>query len=612
MVFFTSELRYIMQKIIKSTKIFIRAIPSIILFELLYKLIITAVALPALTYLFRWAIDISGVGYITSENIIKFITHPVSLILIIFILIICSVLSLIEISAVINGFALLYEKKDIKVWLMFSGGIKSIKKLFKKFNFILIFYVLLILPLTQLTLTSGVFAFIGMPSIQTIYGIAGRKIMFGFGVFMLLLSISLIKRIYCLHFFTLTDLGYKESVIKSKKLTENKKLRTVFSIIIWIIFIIFIFLTAFFILCFISAFAMKGFSEPDKAFFITLKIIKQIIKIFETLSSVFFTPMLFAYITSCFLSEKDSDIKISLPDINSKINPLKIRVVSISLFIISIILNYSFIKNISTENIMLNASFLNPTKVTAHRGFSAKAPENTESAFNEALEIGADFIELDVQLSKDGEIVVFHDKNLERITGVNELLKNKTYSELLQLDYGIWFGEEFAGTKIMTLNEVLENFGNKINLNIEIKKNDDEFITAKKTANLIKDYHCEDSCYITSFSYNALKIVKRENPDIKTGLIANIMTYGGYSTLNDIDALSLNKNFVSQNLINNIHLNGKRVFVWTVNNKSEAEKFINMGADNIITDKPDMAIKAVSSKGSDAYILEFLSKIFNY
>lgn len=357
---------------------------------------------------------------------------------------------------------------------------------------------------------------------------------------------------------------------------------------------------------------MKGFSEPDNAFFISLKLIKTVVKIFTAVSSVFFTPMLFAYITIRFFSETDNNTKIILPEPSEKTSPVRIRVIAFAVSILSLALNYSFMKDISAENIILNASFLNKTKITAHRGFSSKAPENTEPAFTEALEVGSDFIELDVQLSKDKEIVVFHDKSLARITGINENLRNLDYQDLIQLDYGKWFGEEFSGTQIMTLNEVLEKFGNKINLNIEVKKNDDELETAELTAKLIEEYNCIDSCYVTSFSYNALRTVKKVNSDIKTGLIANIMTYGGYSSLHDIDALSLNKKFVSQNLINNIHLNGKRVFVWTVNDRSEAEKLISMGADNIITDKPDMVIKVVSSKGNEGYIIDFLAKIFNY
>lgn len=601
-----------MQKMIKSTGIFLRAIPSILLFEILYKLIITALALPALTYLLRWAIDISGVGYITSENLFQFLTYPASLALILLILIICSVLSLAEISAVISGFAMLYKEKNISVFLMIKAGFRSIGKLIKKFNFILVFYILLILPLTQFTLTSGIFAFVGMPSVQTLYGTASHKIFFCIIIFLVLISVLLSDRIYCLNFFALTDSGYFESVRQSKKITEKKHFRTAISIILWSIFITALFLIFFFAVCFIISFAMKGFSEPDKAFFISLKLIKTVIKIFTAVSSAFFTPMLFAYITIRFFSEIDDNTEIILPEPAGKTSPLKIRIIAFSVSILSLALNYSFMKDISAENIILNASFLNKTKITAHRGFSSKAPENTEPAFAEAVAVGADFIELDVQLSKDKEIVVFHDKNLSRITGTNELLKNLDYQDLIQLDYGKWFGDEFSGTEIMTLNEVLEKFGNKINLNIEIKKNDDELETAELTAKLVEEYNCIDSCYITSFSYNALRTVKKINPDIKTGLIANVMTYGGYSTLHDIDALSLNKRFVSQNLVNNIHLNGKRVFVWTVNDRSEAEKFISMGADNIITDKPDMVIKAVSSKGSEAYIIDFLTKIFNY
>ena len=601
-----------MRKIIKSAGIFIRAVPSIILFELLYKLLITAIALPALTYLIRWAVDISGVGYITAENLIQFLTYPASLAIILLILIICSVLSLAEISAVISGFAMLYQKKQISVSLMIKAGFRSTGKLFKKFNFILIFYVLLILPITQLTLTSGIFVFIGMPDIQTLYGISGNKIFFAVITVFILLSALLSDRIYCLHFFTLTDLRYSESVKKSRKITEGKRFRTALSVIIWSIAITAFFLIIFFLICFIISFAMKGFSEPDTAFFISLKLIKKIVSIFKALSSVFFTPMLFAYITSIFMTEIDKDTEIILPEPAERTSPVKIRIIAFTVFAVSVALNYSFMKDISAENIMLNVSFLNKTKITAHRGFSSKAPENTEPAFQEALEIGADFIELDVQLSHDGEIVVFHDKSLSRITGIKEQVRNMTYSQLLELDYGKWFGDEFKGTAIMTLDEVLEKFGNKINLNIEIKKTDDELDTARITAELIKKYNCEDSCYVTSFSYNALRAVKKINPDIKTGLISNFMTYGGYSTLHDIDALSLNKKFVSQNLINNIHLNGKRVFIWTVNDRSEADKFIRMGADNIITDKPDMVIKAVSSKGSDAYIIDFLTRIFNY
>ena len=124
-----------------------------------------------------------AIDRIVAENLFQFLTYPASLALILLILIICSVLSLAEISAIISGFAMLYEKKSISVFLMIKSGFKSIGKLLKKFNFILVFYILLILPLTQFTLTSGIFAFVGMPSVQTLYGTASNKIFFAVNIY---------------------------------------------------------------------------------------------------------------------------------------------------------------------------------------------------------------------------------------------------------------------------------------------------------------------------------------------------------------------------------------------------------------------------------------------
>lgn len=601
-----------MKRYFKSTLIFFRAIPSIIAFELLYKLTVTAIALPLMAFILQKAIDFSGVGYLTSQNILKFISQPIAFLLVLMILVLCSILTIVEISAIISGFTQLKQYKSIRVFLMFKSGLKSIPKLFKKFNFILILYVLFTLPITQMTISSGIFVSVGLPNIATLYKTADIKVIIIMIAILLIIAVSLIKRIYCLHFFTLTDLNYSESVKQSKKLTEGKQVKTALSIVFWIFFITSVFVLLFFILCFLTAFAVKGFSEPDKAFFMALKTIKTILSIFMAISAIFATPMIFAFITISFIDDIKDIAEIKLPKANKNISAWKIRTVAYVLFGLSIVMNYNFINNVATENLVLDSGLFSRTKVTAHRGFSSIAPENTLPAFIEAVDVGADFIELDVQLSADGEVVVIHDDSLLRTAGEDSTVKSKTYQELLELDYGIWFDEEFINTPIMRLEDVLEQFADEISLNIEVKKTGDEMEIAERTAELISQYGCTDTCYVTSFSYNALKTVKKVNPDIKTGLIANIMTYGGYASLQYIDALSLNQRFVSQNLVNNIHINGKRIFVWTVNDSADMERMINMGVDNIITDKPDTAIKTISSQGVESYIISFLSKIFNY
>ena len=275
-------------------------------------------------------------------------------------------------------------------------------------------------------------------------------------------------------------------------------------------------------------------------------------------------------------------------------------------------LNFTYIKSLYKGNINLNVGLLSDTQITAHRGASKAAPENTLPAFEAAIESGADYIELDVQLTSDGELVVFHDEKLDRTTDGQGILSKYTYEQLQQLSAGSWFGDgvEFADTKIPLLSEVLDLTGDDIMLNIEIKDRGDAIATAEKTVELIEEYDIVSSCYVTSFSYKALKKVKKLNPKIKTGLIANVATTASFSQLKYIDALSLNHLFVNQTVVNSAHQNGKRVFVWTVDSSSDMQHVIALGVDNIITNRPEKAAEAVYSRSVGQTVLTAVKTIF--
>ena len=105
----------------------------------------------------------------------------------------------------------------------------------------------------------------------------------------------------------------------------------------------------------------------------------------------------------------------------------------------------------------------------AHRGASALAPENTIAAFERAVELGADVIELDLHMSQDGELVVIHDDTLDRTTDGSGPVHHRSLGELMRLDAGRWFGEGFAGQRIPRLDEVLDRFAGKVPLALEIK-----------------------------------------------------------------------------------------------------------------------------------------------
>ena len=177
---------------------------------------------------------------------------------------------------------------------------------------------------------------------------------------------------------------------------------------------------------------------------------------------------------------------------------------------------------------------------------------------------------------------------------------------------GSWFGKdgEFNDVRIPTLAEVLDLVGKDIMLNIEIKRSGNPKRTAEKVVELVEEYGIVNSCYVTSFSYPALKKVKQLNPKIKTAFIANLATATSYSQLPYIDAVSMNYLFVNQSVVNSAHHNGKRIFVWTVDRQSEMQKMMALGVDNIITDRPDRALEVVNSKSVGDTVLTALKYIF--
>ena len=156
--------------------------------------------------------------------------------------------------------------------------------------------------------------------------------------------------------------------------------------------------------------------------------------------------------------------------------------------------------------------------VTAHRGYSTAAPENTLPAFQLAIGHHSDRAELDVQMTKDGVVMVTHDTSLRRCTGRNANIYDLTFAQVRELDAGRWFSARYAGTQIPTLEEVLDLCKGKIQLNIEIKPNAATPELEAETVRIIREKGFEKDCVITSQSYETLCKVKELDPEIETGL----------------------------------------------------------------------------------------------
>jgi glycerophosphoryl diester phosphodiesterase len=229
-------------------------------------------------------------------------------------------------------------------------------------------------------------------------------------------------------------------------------------------------------------------------------------------------------------------------------------------------------------------------KVTAERGNARVAPENTLSAMRKAIESGADYVQMDVQFTRDGMIVLFHDRDLKRVAGDSRRLDELSYDELRRLDVGRWFAPTFTGERVPTLAEVINLCRGKIRMNIELKFFGPDLQLAQAVAALIQDQKLESECLITSLSYEALRAAKRHDPHLRTGLIV-AYAFGDLSRL-DVDALCVRKDFLSDQLLRSAHRQGREVHVWTVNDQAQMIGLMKRGVDNIITRDPDLGIRA--------------------
>lgn len=222
--------------------------------------------------------------------------------------------------------------------------------------------------------------------------------------------------------------------------------------------------------------------------------------------------------------------------------------------------------------------------ITAHRGASHGAPENTRASVALAIAEGADYAEMDVRLTADGIPVLMHDRALFRTTGVVNDINKVMYAELASYDVGRRYAKDFAGERVPCLQEILEEYGKKIRFNIELKDGDSRGL-AEKVVELIETYGLEERCVVTSAFYEQLEYVKQANESIKTGYILSLV-YGEVFGYEAADFFSIKSECITEQTVRSAHEKGKEIHAWTVNKAYEIKRMQELGVDNIITDNP--------------------------
>ncbi|MED4287264.1 glycerophosphodiester phosphodiesterase family protein [Priestia megaterium] len=231
----------------------------------------------------------------------------------------------------------------------------------------------------------------------------------------------------------------------------------------------------------------------------------------------------------------------------------------------------------------------------AHRGASAYAPENTIAAFDKAVEMKADYIEIDVQRSKDGKLVVIHDTTVDRTTDGTGKVGNLTFNELRNLDAGSWKGEQFVGAQIPTFDEILDRYRGKIGILIELKAPElypgiEENI-AEKLKKRSLDKPQNEKIIVQSFNHNSIKKMNELLPKVPIGVLTSSSADATEQALQEFstyaDYFNPSYGIVTPDLVNQVHSLGMQIGSWTVRSQEAANFLLDVGVDAIITDYPD-------------------------
>lgn len=578
----------------KSLKLFHYNFFSIILFEIIYRLISMAALLPVLYTILNYSVSAAGIRYLSEKTVMQYFRAPSTYVLIFCVLILISIYFLINISGLIFAMEASYrEEKTNPLTLLFKGFGNAFRVINPK-NMGMMVYVLFVLPFSYTVMISGSLVGFRLPEFMQRFIRQNKDILtIVFAVYAIICLFSML-RIFALNYYTIYKMNYAQSVEISKKVVNKNIFRTVIGIVIYnLLFTALLFLLEGTLATTLAGILAKllPYKQANLIFNSAIRIFFMILYL---IFSVLSTPMIYAYICACFY-EIDGDTDYSefqevkerrKKPIDSKRIKIRNRIAFWTMLILGIALNALYIYLIANNRVSLNIMYSTRASVTAHRGDSAHAPENTMAAFELAVESGADIIEIDVRQTRDGGYVIMHDESLIRTAGINRKVGEVTMQYISKLDVGSWFSEEYAGEHIPSFEEVLIfAVENDVFLNIELKPANTDQDYEQGIVALLEKYEYIDNCVVASSNYDTLTMVKHLNPDIKTLYIMSV-AFGSFGEMEYVDGFSVRHNFVSADMVKDIHRNGKEIYAWTVNREEDIKNLLLLDVDGVITDDP--------------------------
>lgn len=597
-----------MKKQIKEIYQMIRGnLRSLLLFEFFFRFIAGTLLVQVGTRGLKFCLDRAGYSYLTLANAWKFFLHPWTMLFILVMAVLALFLNMIEIGGLVTAFSGAAYFCHPTLWEIFSGAFEKVRDELRHKNYRLFGMGMISTFTVNLFYLYRIFSRI-KPVNFVIKELLDQPLAVSVSLLVFLLFLALLfPAFFVFHGCMIGQKSYWDSRFESMELLKGRWAQVIGMAALLEMCLIILFLTVYYLSVFLMAVVTVLFVKEDLGLAFLMETTDRAEWFLVILASIFASMVCWAFVTREYyqvISRRKGRMEgweFATAGRNVRFS----KKTGLALLGLFLAMSGFFLFDAAYNGNFISKSVAVQTRITAHRGSSSGAPENTMAALEKAVEEMADRAEIDVQETADGVIVLCHDTSLKRVAGINKKVSDLTLEQIKKLDVGSWFSSEYQGEQIPTLEEVMEYAKGKIDLNIEIKNLGNSSGLPEKVIELVEKHEMQEQCVITSTNRFYLKRVKAVNPEIRTGYIISA-AYGNFYSDEFIDLISIRSSFVTERMIESAHEAGKAVHAWTVNGKVEMERLKQLGVDDMITDRPVLAREILYGEEAKANLLEYL------
>lgn len=598
-------------------KQFSKNIMKFIKYQIITKGILSIIIIPGYGFLSGYLVKNNGKMMFTNGDILKFMLTPSGAIFMLFLFIIIVVEIVIEIGGYITISCKIEGGYGESSYLeILKYNINLLPRMLSVGGIIILLYIGFMAPMTGIGFRLSFLKGFSTPNF--VKSVIDQSFMYStiytIGI-MLLIYVS-IKFIFTFNYMIIYKMKAYESIkascvlFKKNKKRMIKELASVFIITTIVAFIV-IFLWMTLIVKLSENLDLNKYIER-----VAMLSLLQIQGLVIIVISMLVVPFECYYVTRLFYKIIDKE-EIKYPIIAEKKKQSIMDIVfkkkrTLILVTVASIFLYSITLGLFTTEIL---GYNNKIDVYGHRGYGEGMPENSLSAIKKSIQDKLDYVEIDVQRTKDRKYVLNHDKTFERVSYnsppyINKRVNQLTLSQIEKLDIGSKVSKKYSGERVPTLEQVLDLCKNKIKINLELKENVDKKMI-DDVMDMIEKKGMKKQVFLTSLNAENINYIEKKNPTFDTGIIYFIKL-GDYQKFNS-DYMIMEEREANEKTINKIHSHGKRVIVWTINTPESIDKFSKMDVDGIITDYPDEVKKIVNENSklsiNDLILTSFIKEL---